>query len=72
MQPQATICLGQQGPWPRADQGRVGLGARSGQGWREVGTGPGDDFGNKQDQVALASDPGGDCLAQRVRDKLGS
>ena len=33
---------------------------------------PGDDLGNKQDQVALASDPGGDCLAQRIRDKLGS
>ena len=37
-----------------------------------MGTGPGDDFGNKQDQVALASDPGSDCLAQRIRDRLGT
>lgn len=47
----------------------MGLGAAEG---GEKRAGPGDDFGNKQDQVALASDPGGDCLAQRVRDRLGS
>lgn len=65
------MSLGQQGLWPGADQGRGGIGAGSGRGWGEVGTGPRDDFGNKQDQVALASDPGDDCIAQRVRSKLG-
>ena len=65
------MSLGQHGLRPRADQGRVGIGAGSGRGWGEVGTGPRDDFGNKQDQVALALDLGGDCRAQRVRNKLG-
>ena len=67
---QATTSLGQQGFWPRADQGRVGVGAGSCPERGEVGIGPGEDFGNKQDQVAQTSDAGSDCLARRVRNKL--
>lgn len=50
---------GQQGFWPRVgSHGRVGSGAGSGQEWGEVGTGPGEDFGNQWDQVAQAPDVG--------------
>lgn len=30
-----------------------------------MGTGPGEDFGDKQDQVAQAWDPGSDCVLPR-------